>query len=121
MFFKREVRWYLLFSSEQKAIDSLPLDKAISIEVDDRKLVIARHNEGYFVTDEKCPHQGLPLSRGGFCEKGQLVCPFHRYSWDMKTGRESRQNERNMVIYPTKIDSTGFYVGIERKKSWWSN
>ena len=118
MFFGREVTWYLLFSSEAKAIESLPLDKAISIEVNGRSLVIARHLEGYFVTDEKCPHQGLPLSRGGFCEHGNLVCPFHRYSWDMKTGRESRCNEANMVVYPVRIDETGLFVGIEKRKSW---
>lgn len=116
MFGKKETQWYLLFSSEQKAIENLPENKVIEIEVAGKNLCILRHSAGYFVTNNKCPHQGLPLSRGGFCENGTVVCPFHRYSWDLKTGRETRRNEANMEVYPVKITDEGFFVGVERKK-----
>jgi 3-phenylpropionate/trans-cinnamate dioxygenase ferredoxin subunit len=118
MFGKKQVSWYLLFSSEQKAIENLPLNKVIAIEVGGKELCIVRHSEGYFVTNNKCPHQSLPLSRGGFCENGHIVCPFHRYSWETKTGRETRRNEGNMEIYPVKVNEEGFFIGIEERKGW---
>ncbi|MEX1188130.1 MAG: Rieske 2Fe-2S domain-containing protein [Bacteroidia bacterium] len=117
MFFrKKEIYWFLLFSSEEKAIENLPLNKVVAIEVDSKELCIARHDTGYFVTNSKCPHQGLPLNKGGFCEKGNIICPFHRYEWDMRTGRESRMQENNMEVYPVKLDEKGLWVGIEKKK-----
>lgn len=116
MFGKREITWHLLFSSLEKAEELLPKNKAMEVEVDNKSLCIVRSDDGYFVTDNSCPHQKLPLSRGGFCENGHLVCPFHRYQWEMKTGRESRRNEANMKIYPVKINENGLFIGIEGRK-----
>jgi nitrite reductase/ring-hydroxylating ferredoxin subunit len=120
MFGRKETQWYLLFSSEQKAIENLPENKVVAIEAAGKSLCIVRHSNGYFVTDNKCPHQGLPLSRGGFCENGLIVCPFHRYSWQMSTGRETRRNEKNMEVYPVKVSSEGVFVGIIRKRGFFS-
>jgi 3-phenylpropionate/trans-cinnamate dioxygenase ferredoxin subunit len=116
MFFKKpKIQWFLLFSSEEKAIEQLPLNKVIAIDAGGSKLCIVRHDKGYFVTDNKCPHQALPLSKGGFCENGKIVCPFHRYEWDLSSGRESRKQEKNMIIYPTKLSEMGLYIGIPVK------
>jgi nitrite reductase/ring-hydroxylating ferredoxin subunit len=116
MFGRKEIHWYLLFGSEDKAKENLPENKVVAIEAAGKSLCIVRYAEGYFVTDNKCPHQGLPLSRGGFCENGLIVCPFHRYSWEIKTGRETRKNERNMEVYPVKVCAEGVFVGIIKKK-----
>ena len=116
MFFrKKEIKWFLLFSSEEKAEENLPLNKAVLIEVDNKQLCIVRHEEGYFVTNNKCPHQGLPLNRGGFCENGKMICHFHRYEWDIKTGRETRKQENNIEVYPIKVDKNGISIGIAKK------
>ena len=36
----------------------------------------------------RCPHAGEDLSYG-WCKDGKLVCPVHRYSYDINTGRGS--------------------------------
>jgi phenylpropionate dioxygenase-like ring-hydroxylating dioxygenase large terminal subunit len=41
-----------------------------------RRLVVARDREGPFVLDDRCPHRGVPLSRGKV-EAGAIVCPYH--------------------------------------------
>lgn len=45
-----------------------------------RPLVVARDAEGAFVLDDRCPHRGVPLSRGHM-EKGAVVCGYHGWSF----------------------------------------
>ena len=35
----------------------------------------------------KCPHAGAKLSNGWINHAGQLVCPAHRFVFDLETGR----------------------------------
>ena len=115
MFFKRKkIQWYMIFSSLDKAHQLVPLNRTVRVEVEDKMLCLARTETGFFATDEKCPHQTLPLTHGAICENGTLVCPFHRYAWDLKTGREIERREVNIQLYPVEERSDGLFVGIEK-------
>jgi nitrite reductase/ring-hydroxylating ferredoxin subunit len=115
MFFKRKkIQWYMIFSSLDKAHQLVPLNRTVRVEVEDKMLCLARTETGFFATDEKCPHQKLPLTHGAICENGTLVCPFHRYAWDLKTGREIERREVNIQLYPVEERSDGLFVGIEK-------
>lgn len=96
----------------------MPINKAISVEAGNKRLCMVRSEEGFFAMDENCPHQGLPMSRGGICEGGKIICPFHRYAWDLKTGRETRGQEPNINLYPVEARKDGLFVGIGMKKRW---
>jgi nitrite reductase/ring-hydroxylating ferredoxin subunit len=114
MWFRKEKkkRWFMLFSSFEKAEAWIPLNKTIRVEADGKMLCITRTPDGLFATDEKCPHQKLPLTHGGIVENGALVCPFHRYAWDLKTGREVERRCDNIVLYPVELRPDGVFVGI---------
>jgi nitrite reductase (NADH) small subunit len=38
------------------------------------------------VTDEACPHNGGPLSKG-VVRDGAVVCPWHWYAFDLRSGK----------------------------------
>lgn len=120
MFSKKITTWYMVFSSVDKAKEVLPVNKTISVEVGEKRICLTRTEERFYALDEKCPHQNLPITHGGFCENGTIVCPFHRYAWDLKTGREVERRENNIQLYPIEERSEGLFVGIETKKSWFS-
>jgi nitrite reductase/ring-hydroxylating ferredoxin subunit len=63
----------------------------------------------------KCPHAGADISQG-WCRDGKLICPFHRYGYDIKTGRGNPGQGDYLQTYPVEIREDGVYVGV---KSWW--
>lgn len=118
MFGKKVINWYKVFDSVEQARELVPLNRTVAIEIDNKRLCLARNETGFFALDEKCPHQGLPITHGGICENGTIVCPFHRYAWNLHTGREVERREGNIHLYPVEERSDGLFIGIEKKKSW---
>ena len=119
MFSRKVTEWYQVFSSIETAKEQVPLNKTISVEVAEKRICLTRTDAGFFALDEKCPHQNLPITHGGFCENGHIVCPFHRYSWDLKTGREIERRENNIQLYSVEERKEGLFIGFEKKKNSW--
>ncbi|MBS7563343.1 Rieske (2Fe-2S) protein [Mucilaginibacter sp. Bleaf8] len=70
------------------------------------------NNEGALhAVSAKCPHAGADLS-AGWCEQGKLVCPYHRYSYDLLTGRGSPGQNDYVSVYPVDSRDDGIYVEI---------
>lgn len=79
-------------------------------------LCIIRQGDALHATGSKCPHAGADLS-GGWCEAGQLVCPYHRHAFDLATGRGAPGQGNYIRVYPTKQEAGAWYVGMAKK--WW--
>ena len=58
-----------------------------------------------------CPHAGAELS-GGWCKDGKIICPFHRYSYSLETGRGDPGQNDYVHTYPIEIREDGVYVGV---------
>ena len=108
-----------LFTEGYLKIETIWGNKTISVEVAEKRICLTRTNAGFFALDEKCPHQNLPITHGGFCENEHIVCPFHRYSWNLKTGREIERRENNIQLYPVEERKEGLFIGFEKKKNSW--
>jgi nitrite reductase/ring-hydroxylating ferredoxin subunit len=68
--------------------------------------------DGWFVaTQPKCPHAGAYLSNG-WCENGKLVCPLHRYSYDLTSGRGSIGQGDYINVYQVKVEHGKIYVKV---------
>ena len=64
-----------------------------------------------FALSTWCPHAGADLSQGS-CEHAKLICPFHGYSYDLRTGKGSHGQNDYINTYPVKIKTQTLYVGI---------
>lgn len=60
----------------------------------------------------KCPHAGADISQG-WCKDGKLVCPYHRYSYDIFTGRGSPGQGDYIKTYLVEMRQDGVYVGVK--------
>ena len=58
-----------------------------------------------------CPHAGAELS-GGWCKDGKIICPFHRYSYSLETGKGDPGQNDYVDTYPVEIREDGVYVGV---------
>jgi len=59
------------------------------VEVDGRKLLVARDEQGVCAVQNRCPHLGLSLTSGPGgrrYEDGVLQCPWHNSRFVVRTG-----------------------------------
>jgi nitrite reductase/ring-hydroxylating ferredoxin subunit len=64
-----------------------------------------------YALSSTCPQAGADLS-GGWCKNGKLICPFHRYSYDIHTGKGSPGQNDYIDTYPVEIREDGIYIGF---------
>ena len=90
-------------------IDTIPADDlpegAHRCAVAAGKPVVVIHAEGELhAIANVCPHAGQPLGEGEM--RGRLiVCPFHGYAYDVRTGRnrDFPHDEPPVKTYPVRI------------------
>lgn len=85
------------------------------IKVAGKNLCLIGYEKKIFALGATCPHAREDLSRG-WCKDGKLVCPVHRFSYDLETGKGSLGQNDYVESYPVKIAGNVVYVGIE---SYW--
>ena len=73
--------------------------------------LIGYENE-VFALSAKCPHAGGDLTQG-WCKEGKLICPLHRYSFDLRTGKGSEGQNDYIDSYPVEIKDDSIYIGID--------
>jgi uncharacterized membrane protein/nitrite reductase/ring-hydroxylating ferredoxin subunit len=66
-------------------IDELKVDQMKLLHIGDRRIVLARTEQGYVAFDDRCPHRGGSLA-GGVMMCGTVQCPWHGSQFDVKTG-----------------------------------
>ncbi len=66
--------------------------KVAEFMVGARAICVAHVDGAVCVLDGTCPHEGGPLGEGTI-EGGKLVCPWHAYAFDVKTGANDEEPE----------------------------
>jgi 3-phenylpropionate/trans-cinnamate dioxygenase ferredoxin subunit len=71
-----------LSAEEAEAVkDQLP----VALDVDGRKIALARAQGRWFAFDDTCTHQGCSLA-AGTVQETSIVCPCHGGTFDMASG-----------------------------------
>jgi nitrite reductase (NADH) small subunit len=75
----------------------------------------ARRNEWY-ACQNMCPHKmQMALSRGmiGSHEgEPKVACPFHKKTFSLRNGECLNAEEKNITVYPVKIEDGFVYIGF---------
>jgi nitrite reductase/ring-hydroxylating ferredoxin subunit len=86
------------------------------IRVKGRKICLVKVGDEYFATQSRCPHAGADLSQG-FCKDKKLICAFHRYEYDLTTGRGAPGQGDYINVYPLEQREDGLYIGFKERWS----
>jgi nitrite reductase (NADH) small subunit len=70
----------------------------------DREICVANVNGHFSAMDNICLHRGGPLGQGTI-EGGKVVCPWHGWAWDPKTGEATHSASAKVAVYPLKIEN----------------
>jgi len=70
----------------------------------DRVICVANVNGTISAIDNVCLHQGGPLGEGTI-EGGKVVCPWHGWQYDPRTGQVVGNPGAKVAVYPIMIEN----------------
>ena len=71
--------------------------------VGEKRVAVFRDGESYRVIDDACPHAGANLS-AGFLDNGCVVCPWHFWKIDLRTGRCTNAADAGVNTYQVRVE-----------------
>jgi nitrite reductase (NADH) small subunit len=90
----------------------LPADgEAREVGCEGRMLCIANVGGEISAMDNVCPHRGGPLGEG-IVENGKVVCPWHAWAFDVKTGAAEHSPGDKVDVYPVRIEGDDVLVKL---------
>ena len=79
-------------------------------EMNGKKICIAKYKDQVFAFAYKCPHAGGILADGYIDALGNIVCPLHRYKYDLKNGRNVSGEGYYLKHWEMEMREDGVYV-----------
>ena len=89
-------------------VDEVPDLMPRRVEVNGRGVLVCKTDDGFSAVDEICPHKDRSM-RYGVVQRGQIICPHHRYKFDLETGR-CRRRCPPVAVYEVKVVDGDIYV-----------
>jgi nitrite reductase (NADH) small subunit len=78
------------------------LNQAKEFPCGDKLICVANVNGEIHAMENTCLHRGGPLGQG-VVEGGKVICPWHGWAWNPKTG-EAGPPGAKVAVYPVKIE-----------------
>lgn len=107
--FEERHRWYKIYSSAEALRERVALNKVSPFTIAGNRVCVTHTKKGLSAVKDKCPHQGAALSGGWCTEEGNIVCPWHRYQFDLENGRGAGTY---VEVYPLEEREDGLYIGF---------
>lgn len=106
-----QLNWKLV--SEFPLTLQWPSNNLLELELEGQKFTLGKWQEGYYAFASKCPHASGRMAQGYINPLGQVVCPLHRYCFDMKNGRNTSGEGYFLKCYPVELREEGLFIGIK--------
>jgi len=71
---------------------------------------VANVNGEISAMENTCLHRGGPLGQG-VIEDGKVICPWHGWAWDPKTG-EAHVAGAKVAVYPVKFEGGDVLIEV---------
>lgn len=86
------------------------------VEVDGKLVCVGINKDKWMACAAKCPHASGKMASGYIDALGNIVCPLHRYKFNVENGRNVSGEGFFLKIYPIEEREDGIFVGIDEKK-----
>jgi len=107
--FSMKIKWVYFAESWAELEKELNNRSCAKLVIDGHGVLLVKHANTFYLVKNKCPHQGAKLDNAT-CEDGKIVCPWHHFGFDLKTGRGAGLYLEN---YPIEEKLDGLYAGFE--------
>jgi len=87
-------------------------ESGLAVTVGDKTIAIFRVDGRCYAIDNVCPHRGGPLAEGDV--EGHIVhCPWHGWTWDVRTGLNPRQPASKVACFPVTVEDGSVFIDVD--------
>src|SRR5713226_7221775 len=97
--------------TEVLRLADLPVGRIKAVTIDDRRVAISHTVNGFFATDNTCPHRGGPLAAGDLIGD-EIVCPWHLWGFDDCRGLCPGNAECTSTTHGVKVEGDRILVKL---------
>ena len=101
-----------IYHSEEEMNQKVPVGTIITIDLKGVTIALSQTKNGYYAFKNQCPHNKASLSDGKCNIYDEIVCPWHNYRFDLKTGNEASGNGHYLKTYHLDITNEGVYLTL---------
>jgi nitrite reductase/ring-hydroxylating ferredoxin subunit len=102
------------FQWQKIAASAAELDFAANniavVETAGKKICVGRHNGKLYAFAYKCPHASGIMADGYIDALGNIVCPVHRYKFNLQNGRNSSGEGYYLKCWTVEEREDGVYI-----------
>ena len=99
---------------DQKTFDSKGGQMVVKDKEGKKQIFVLQLGGQIFALDNRCPHEGYPLSQGTFDNKScVLTCNWHNWKFDLKTGKCTLGSD-NVKTYPVTLQEGTIQIDVTR-------
>ena len=84
-------------------VSEIVAGKGHLVEVAGKQIAVFNLGDRFVALDNTCPHQGGPLGEGYLETNGVVSCPWHGWTFDLKTGVSPIDGDVRVACYPVRI------------------
>jgi len=81
------------------------------VEVDGQPIALFNVNGAFYALGAVCPHEGGPLQDGDL-EGDTVICPWHGYDYNLRTGECSVDPELRVATFVVKTEGNGVFIEV---------
>jgi len=107
-----EYNWFKIAESSNEL--AMKNQQLMEIEVSGKNICLVMHEDKLFACAAKCPHAGGKMADGYLDAIGNIVCPLHRYKYNLQNGRNISGEGYFLKNFPIEIRKEGVFVGFQK-------
>ena len=92
-------------------VTDLPAGEGRVVDAEGKALALFNVDGVFYALDNACSHRGGPLGEGEI-EGAVVVCPWHAWRWDVKTGANVNNPAVRMACFPVSLDGGNVFVEL---------
>lgn len=89
----------------------LPPGAVAQVTVDGREIALCHAEDGVYAIDGVCPHRNGPLGQGAL-HGHAVVCPWHAWEFDCRTGQNDMQPSLRLRTYKVVIEGGDIFLEL---------
>lgn len=114
---EKKIKWIKVSDSLQ-AIPWQENNLALA-EVGGKTVTLIKRGTAIAACAYKCPHAGGIMANGFIDALDNIVCPLHRYKFNLKNGRNTSGEGYYLKVYTVEQRDSGIFIGFEETN--WPN
>jgi len=94
------------------AAAEVPPGGCAEVSVGGRPVALYNVGGAIYATSNTCLHRGGPLGQG-LLEGHAVMCPWHAWTWDVRTGENTANPSLRIPAYEVKVEEGQVLVKLE--------